>query len=869
MKLVNVHRMLHIHRVEKKEESLVLKWEKLEEWRSFERILKPVIAQLPIRWYDMAFENAKLIFTDFQSEKEITCPIDMEVLSQGEIVVPDWDKYCRKHKNFLGHGRIYLVLRGWKNDIRYNYVLGGSDDHMDFAQKLIEPDEEEQLLRELCLVKTGVDESHWVLQWASGKQRIEALANSGVLHRDYLKVEKVYSGDDGMHVRLVKEIENSIEGSRIHFLAWDEDSGELCTMPGQYDSEANQVILDTACLNAVKELYLEGGKDRKLRIFPMTVSSLGSIYYYELKTVDLFPEETSGDKYSRIAAAVVLGEGGEASVALVASFTPSGYLHFTVGPQKNLLTDMFEAQAHSIRIANNEIRLVCRMPKSKLTLKAISLILRSKVQDKRYDFALSVKERRGYQVVTGTLPLDQVEWEQFYWDIRGVVAFDGIESEIRFKNHSKIKRLEMLLRNQQTIIQNGNYVVYPYLAKSHDFSVMYRARTAQDCWRFVWKEYLALFLYYLLRPYWLSRKYWLVYEKYSITAQDNSFYFFQYCMEKLSGKERKHIYYVIDKRAPDYQYVKQYGKHVIQFLSLKHMIYLKAAQLLISSDTKAHAYAWHSPNTVYREMLKLNKNAFLQHGVIYYKQCHQGLKKSGTNNCRLFIVSSEVEKQIIKDYFGYKDSEIAVTGLARWDVLHDTSVPGEKLILMMPTWRNWLEEVTEKEFRNSDYYRNYMALLNNPKLHSFLERKNVKMIFYIHPKFREYISAFATKSSHIQIVEFGSQPLNALLMKCNMMVTDYSSACWDVYYQGKPTLFYLFDYELYSQVQGSYVDMRTEAFGAATDDADELVRMMEALEENGFREDPKYAAMRDTLLPYRDDCNSERTYQILKEKFSK
>ena len=45
------------------------------------------------------------------------------------------------------------------------------------------------------------------------------------------------------------------------------------------------------------------------------------------------------------------------------------------------------------------------------------------------------------------------------------------------------------------------------------------------------------------------------------------------------------------------------------------------------------------------------------------------------------------------------------------------------------------------------------------------------------------------------------------------MITDYSSACWDVYYQEKPILFYHFDNDLHEQARGSYIDMEHELFG--------------------------------------------------------
>ncbi len=525
------------------------------------------------------------------------------------------------------------------------------------------------------------------------------------------------------------------------------------------------------------------------------------------------------------------------------------------------------ARLDSIKIKKDKVDLNFWLDSSVYQVKSVSLILRSQIRQKQYEFAFAVKNKTTGVKVRAQLSVADVEWEQFYWDIRGVVEAEGTLYELRIKNRSKLKRILMLIAAHQKFLQERRYVVYPYLTNSNDPAIQYRAKSKQDSRWFVLKEYVVLFIYYLFRRFWLSKQIWLVYEKYSITAQDNSYYFFKYCQEKLTREENKNIYYVIDKKAADYQYVKQYGNKVIQFLSLKHMIYLKAAQLLISSDTKAHAYAWHSPNTIYRALLNRNKNVFLQHGVIYYKQCHKGLKKSGTNSCRLFIVSSEVEKKIIKKYFGYKNSEIAVTGLARWDVLQDASKQGEKMILMMPTWRNWLEEVSADTFKNSEYYQNYMALLNDARLHQFLETKQVKMVFYIHPKFREYIGAFATTSPWIELVEFGTQPLNALIMRCNMMVTDYSSACWDVFYQGKPVLFYLFDFELYNQVQGSYVDMRVDAFGEATDSMTELIQMMEWYEERSFKEKEKYAAMRERLLPYRDSLNSERIYQALKKKF--
>ena len=106
-------------------------------------------------------------------------------------------------------------------------------------------------------------------------------------------------------------------------------------------------------------------------------------------------------------------------------------------------------------------------------------------------------------------------------------------------------------------------------------------------------------LYYLFRKRLLRKSICLTYEKYCCMAQDNGFYFFQYCMEhNMEQAMNRKIYFVMDKKAADYKNLLPYRDHVIQFMSLKHMIYILAARLLISSDSKAHAYAWRAKESV-------------------------------------------------------------------------------------------------------------------------------------------------------------------------------------------------------------------------------------------------------------------------------
>ncbi len=815
---------------------------------------------------DFTFES--LICWNRKKNRVTQLPVNEEDLNHGKITVENWKTIVEQRWETRGRLQGFFVLKGFAEGQERNYILGGTDDCDKFFAK---KNQQKYLMNgylDACLTQKQIGENNWVYELVNGDAYIKWLENQQIVERVYLDVKKTEWTKDGMNI--YPELENisldEMKNCTQYLLA--DGTSNFCSHEKLKCLLNGQTIL---CFDSLKDklrnLYEILGKSYRVNVYPVVCEGKRCIVY-EFRNQKMEKSNNVYQKGNQYEVFDSVETGEQDKIVIMPYYTTNGYQRIVVKKEEDAFDEMYQAKVEKIYVKDGKLELKFSLGISEYQLKSVNLILRSQIQEKKYPFELEIKQKHDKWKVKASIEFEKIEWEQFYWDIWGIMEKDGKEYTLHLKNYSKWMKLKILLHpGQQYQLPGTEYVVYPYMTKSRDFALMYRLKGAQDNWKFVLKEYVALAIYYLLYPYWKSKNLWLVYEKYSVTAQDNSYYFFKYCMEQLPQKEKKHIFYVIDKNASDYQYVEKYGKKVIQFLSLKHMIYLKAAALLISSDTKAHAYAWHSPATLYRFLLSRKRNVFLQHGVIYYKQCHQGLKKSGTNNCKLFIVSSEVEKEIVAKNFGYGRNEIAVTGLARWDVLNNTAVPGEKLILMMPTWRSWLEEVTQEEFCKSDYYVNYMKLLNDPGLHEFLESRNVKLVFYIHPKFREYIGNFATTSKQIEMVEFGSKPLNELLMKCNMMITDYSSACWDVYYQEKPVLFYMFDYELYNAVQGSYVDMRTEAFGEATDDLNELITLMREYEATGFKEKEKYTKMRDELLPYRDHLNCERTYQQILKKF--
>ena len=97
-----------------------------------------------------------------------------------------------------------------------------------------------------------------------------------------------------------------------------------------------------------------------------------------------------------------------------------------------------------------------------------------------------------------------------------------------------------------------------------------------------------------------------------------------------------------------------------------------------------------------------------------------------------------------------------------------------------------------------------MGLLNSSRFSQILEKYDLQVNFYLHAKFQEYSENFNAVSKRIHLISFGEVAVNEMLMRCRMLITDYSSVCWDILYQDKPTLFYQFDLDKYNEAHGSY-----------------------------------------------------------------
>lgn len=484
------------------------------------------------------------------------------------------------------------------------------------------------------------------------------------------------------------------------------------------------------------------------------------------------------------------------------------------------------------------------------------LVVNRKNEEVYKEFEIKkLKLKEGYQSFQATILLNEIEYCPFFYDVYVVLHNGEDRVQAKIKSFSlKEKIMRRMVRH--TYYDEEGFMMYPYVTKGDYLAFLYRERTEYDTPKYQMKETIAVWIYKATHRFFERRNIWLFCEKYCETAQDNGYYFFRYCLEQDKNRE---MYFIIKKESPDYQRFAD-KKNVIPFMSWKHLIYMQAPVLLVSSESRVNFYIKrHIRGRVVRR-LNYKPYVFLQHGVIALKKIENGFRKSDLK-ANLFVTSSAFEKSLIVDNFGFEENEVIATGLPRWDAIVDQSKTVEKReIIIMPTWRVWLEGLKTEDFLQSQYYQVYSGLLSDQGFVDYIAKNDIIVNFIIHPLLKQYVEQFGSMHENIKIFQFGEVPINQLLMRGSLLVTDYSSVAWDMCYSNKPVVFFRFDIEQYEETQGAYIDLHQADVGEIVQNTESLLNVLTTYHENGYVVSDEYYQNRQHYVNYYDKCNSKRIY---------
>jgi len=234
----------------------------------------------------------------------------------------------------------------------------------------------------------------------------------------------------------------------------------------------------------------------------------------------------------------------------------------------------------------------------------------------------------------------------------------------------------------------------------------------------------------------------------------------------------------------------------------------------------------------------------------------------------LIAASSQTEGDIKCKQWGIPRDKIVVTGLPRYDRLSrlKNEIKERKSILYMPTWRDW--EAKAVSLHSTSYFKNVKAFIIDSGLNEYLKEKGYSLLVYVHIRMRDFFDSLKQLLSNVQVLS-PNVDLQDVILSSSMLVTDYSSICWDFLYLDKPVIFFQFDLEKYIEHRGAYLDLKKDLFGPVAYTPEKATLLVKYIVDSGFSTEKwnkKREEMKRFAFDYQDGRNCERLAQKIFER---
>jgi glycosyltransferase involved in cell wall biosynthesis/CDP-glycerol glycerophosphotransferase (TagB/SpsB family) len=331
--------------------------------------------------------------------------------------------------------------------------------------------------------------------------------------------------------------------------------------------------------------------------------------------------------------------------------------------------------------------------------------------------------------------------------------------------------------------------------------------------------------------------------------------------------------FLLARRSHDWKRLKREDFRLVPFGSLRHTLLMLNASHLIASHIDRYVLD-AVPASRFPGRLRY-RLTFLQHGVT--KDDLSDWFNTKDIDC-LVTASPQEYASIAGSGTRYKFSarETALTGFPRHDALAaHAGESAERVILIMPTWRAGLAGSTRRgtfrrrlnaSFTESEYFRQWNALLASPALAAMAAQFGYRVQFYPHANVALYASCFDLPP-HCELVTHPAGSIQDVFRRAAVMVTDYSSVAFEFALLRRPVVYFQFDREavfngahIYRQ---GYFDYERDGFGPVCLTHDETLGALQGLLARGAKPEQVYAARAASFLPLRDGGCCERTYRAI------
>ena len=360
------------------------------------------------------------------------------------------------------------------------------------------------------------------------------------------------------------------------------------------------------------------------------------------------------------------------------------------------------------------------------------------------------------------------------------------------------------------------------------------------------------FMYLVLYPFYKNKRIWMFMDRQD-NADDNAEHLYKY---SINQKDRIKKYFTVSDEKGEFTRLSDLP-NVLKFYSIKQRFAYLFAEKMISSHPDENILNPFLGRNIksYAGLINSDK-IFLQHGVT--KDNVSTWLRKYDKNVKLITTVSDAEKESFMDYgYNYDEKIIKTLGFPRFDNLK-TSQETKKQILISPSWRSDLENMTDSYIRDSEYFNTINALINNEDLIKLAEKYEYKIIFKPHPMVYDYVDLFET-NDYVEIDE--QTKYQELFKDSDLLVTDYSSIAFDFSYMEKPVIYYQYadDYNF----KESYFNYETMGFGEVIKTEENLINTIEEYLKNNCKMKEKYINRVNSFYKYNDKNNCKRVYEAI------
>ena len=208
-----------------------------------------------------------------------------------------------------------------------------------------------------------------------------------------------------------------------------------------------------------------------------------------------------------------------------------------------------------------------------------------------------------------------------------------------------------------------------------------------------------------------------------------------------------------------------------------------------------------------------------------------------------------------------REEQVLITGLPIFSKIKYEHInqDSEDCVAVMLTWKPYEEQLYNYE--ESMTYKNTIEVYKI--LTKYIDKS--KIIIAAHPKAYDLMKNTDLKDS------LWDKPYSEMLEKAKLVITDYSSICYNSFYQGAGVIFFQPDLEKFETDNGKLIPNDDEYIGKRVYNIKQLEDSIKKCIKNGkidlnVLRTEKYKENYKSINEFSDGKNIERIYDKMKEK---